>query len=72
MGTTVRFALRDQVGLRGPEHEITLENPDPHPGALRRLAAEWSKDQKPWPWQHKWERCYISYNGQTISLLFDN
>lgn len=69
--TTVKFELQDKDGLHGPEHEITLENPDPHPDALRhalrRVASAWAAAQK----QAQWERCNIHFNGQTIAVLFD-
>ncbi len=61
--THIRFALLGIDGHRGPEKSITLENPDPHPEALRRLAADWAKTQK----QRAWKQCYIISNPGTIS-----
>lgn len=65
--TEVRFSLRDKVGLRGPETTIVLENPDPHPQALRKLAVKFAASKT----AHRWERCYIHYNNQIITLLLE-
>lgn len=57
----IRFALRYHDGLlRGPEKSFTLDNPEPHPKALTKLACQWinSLDN---PNKHKWTECYVYY-----------
>ena len=46
----VTFRLAQESGVSGPQKTIMLENPDPHPNALRRLAREWSDGQTGHPW----------------------
>lgn len=61
----VRFALTYLDGfLRGPEKEIELENPDPHPNALKAIARKFAESQT----EKKWDSCVIHYNDKTIRL----
>ncbi len=60
---TVTFRLMQADGIQGPQKTIELENPDPHPNALRLLAREWAKGQI----GHPWDTLTIEWDGKVIS-----
>ena len=46
----ITFRLMQLDGVQGPHKTIELENPDPHPAALRHLARSWAAEQTGHPW----------------------
>ncbi len=65
MEVTFKLTYLDGL-LRGPEKTILLENPDPHPNALRMLAREWAETQT----EKTWDSVLIAYDGKVIRAQF--
>lgn len=45
----VTFRLMQESGVQGPSKTIQLENPDPHPAPLRKMARHWASEQSGHP-----------------------
>lgn len=58
----VTFRLMQDSGAQGPQKTIELENPDPHPNALRRLARAWAAGET----GHPWDRLTVEYELENV------
>jgi hypothetical protein len=61
---TVTFRLMQESGVTGPVKTFEMENPDPHPNALRRLAREWASGET----GHPWDVLTVEYGDQCIEV----
>jgi len=63
----IKFLLTDHTGRPGPEHAVELQNPDPHPVAVNRLARKWAATQS-----RQWDRLMVEEEGRArreVSLV---
>ncbi len=44
------FRLMQSDGVVGPTRSVNLDNPDPHPQAINRMASNWANGQTGHPW----------------------
>jgi hypothetical protein len=64
----ITFRLMQESGVPGPKKTITLENPDPHPNVIARLAREWAAGEA----GHPWDCLTYEMNGETVEVHRQN